>query len=161
MFRFKLRLISTCPFLFTHLTHLVVVSRVLSAPPTPNNNLAFKASVVNRRPSFRPLQGTCTHPAGLHLYVPLGSHNVVFVGGHRHPSPGAEPGVTWSQRSAGGRRSVNMMLTVRVIVNSLEPNNHLLLLPGQLLLQVPARRLTPRAEQRETQWFVSGRINRK
>lgn len=36
-------------------------------------------------------------PAGVDLYVPLGSNDVVFVGGHWDPSPGTEPRVTGPQ----------------------------------------------------------------
>lgn len=89
-----------------------------------------------------------THPAGLHLHVPFGPNHVVLVGGHRHTGPGAEAGVAGSQRPAAKRTVVKKRSTrwrsVCVCVTC-----HSLLLPSQLLLQVPAWRLAPRAAHRK------------
>lgn len=40
-----------------------------------------------------------THPAGVHLHVPLGPDHVVLVGGHGDPGPGTEAGLTRPQGS--------------------------------------------------------------
>lgn len=45
-----------------------------------------------------------SHPAGLHLHVPLGPDHIVLVGGHRDPGSGTESGVTRSQGSVGEQR---------------------------------------------------------
>lgn len=45
-----------------------------------------------------------SHPARIHLHVPLGPDHVVLVGGHRDPGPGTESGVTGPQGSVGEQR---------------------------------------------------------
>lgn len=47
---------------------------------------------------------TLSHPAGLHLHVPLGPDHVVLVGGHGNAGPGTKAGVAGSQRSMARRR---------------------------------------------------------